>query len=312
MSIQCLKVYGVSLGSSKRDYSAQLHLAGADISIKRLGCDGDLNKALQLVRRLDGKVDAIGLGGVNFQYRLGKRSYRLREGSLLAAAAGKTPVVDGTFIKQYWEPEVVNWLYREKHVDFAAKHVLLTSALDRYELGVCLERLGARVMVGDALLALKIPVLFHGVSVFRAAALPTMPLLSRLPLRCLYPLGRKQEQRKAGWDRLLTKIDYIVGDFHLINRHLPQNLTGKKLLMSSLTKDDRLELTRRGAVAVYALGITAGERSFGANIMDGIIAAAARKETFGTPNKKLILQILKPELLALKGAISFDTGKTRE
>ncbi len=290
--MKAIKICGVSLGSSARDFRAEFSLAGVDYEIQRCGTDGELAKAIDLIKSLDGRVAAIGLGGVNLAYVLGARHYPIREGTALAQAARVTPVVDGAFVKELWEPCLIRELASSGRLILRGKQVLLSSALDRYHLGVCLEQLGARVWVGDALLALKLPLLFPTVRSFALAGIAAMPLLSRLPLKFLYPLGKKQESRKQGWNFLLHSMDVFAGDFHLINRYLPPSLTGKSLLTSTLTADDRQELARRGAAHIYPLGLTFSGRSFGANIVDALLTAAAGLGVYGTQDKAQVLKVV--------------------
>ena len=65
------RVVSVSLGSSARDHSAKVNLLGEDFEISRVGTDGKLDEAIAKVRELDGKVDAIGLGGICLLYTSG-------------------------------------------------------------------------------------------------------------------------------------------------------------------------------------------------------------------------------------------------
>lgn len=303
-----IRVCGVSLGSAQRDYSALIELAGVKFQIERLGVDGKLQVAEALLHKLDGKVDAIGLGGVNLTYRLGQKHYPIREGQFLAGACQHTPLQDGSFVKHFWEPELVRRLSCEGRLALKGQRVLVTSVLDRYPLAGCFEELGAKILAGDAALALKLPIFFPSLKTFSSAAKITMPLLSRLPLRFLYPLGRAQEERKPGWDWLLRKVNIIAGDFHLINRRLPKNLQGKTLLASTLTEADRAELDARGVKTIISLGVTVGQRSFGANILEAMIFGAAKKHVFGTASPYQVLQIFLdlnidhgPEKVLLQG-----------
>ncbi|MFQ9524272.1 MAG: hypothetical protein ACLR2G_13350 [Phascolarctobacterium faecium] len=47
----------------------------ADLIIERLGTDGNLQKARQLLEELDGRVDALGLGGTDLYVYAGGRRY---------------------------------------------------------------------------------------------------------------------------------------------------------------------------------------------------------------------------------------------
>src|SRR6185436_2745390 len=68
-----LRVVSVSLGSSKRDHAARATLLGREFSIERQGTDGDLKKARETIAQLDGKVAAIGLGGIDLYVVAGAR-----------------------------------------------------------------------------------------------------------------------------------------------------------------------------------------------------------------------------------------------
>ena len=52
------RAVSISIGSSKRNKAVQVELLGEQVSIERIGTDGDMEKAAQLYRELDGKVDA--------------------------------------------------------------------------------------------------------------------------------------------------------------------------------------------------------------------------------------------------------------
>ena len=291
-----VRVSGISLGSSQRNFSGSFSAAGVNFVVERVGTDGCVRSAVDLIKKLDGQVDGIGLGGVNLAYVLGKHRYPIKEGWELAKSARFTPVVDGSLVKESWEPRLVRELLARGELEVEGHRVLITSVLDRYPLASCLQQCGARVLAGDALLALKLPLLLP-LATFAAVAVVTMPLLSRLPLKYLYPVGKKQENRKRGWNGIVSSADVIAGDFHLFNRRMPQDLTGKTVITSTLTGQDRAELFNRGAKQVIALGLTVGERSLGANILDAMITAAAVRQEFGTSDRRQVLEILLAEHL---------------
>ncbi len=292
-----VKIASISLGSSKRDFTAKVELAGVCFSIKRLGTNGNVLTAAKLLQQVDDRVDAIGIGGVNLAYRCGTRTYPLKEGRYLAGCARRNVVVDGSFVKEHWEPELIRRLAQVGKLEVKGKRVLITSVLDRYYLAACLRDMGAKVWVGDALLALKLPVLFPSVATFSFAAAASMPILRHVPLRYLYPLGRQQEVRQRGLPWLLKPMQIIAGDFHLINRYLPQNLQEKILLTSTLTASDCSELSQRGATKVMALGLTVGARALGANVLEAMICGAAKTKVFGTAEWRCITEIFMTEVL---------------
>ena len=56
-------VVSISLGSSKRDHVVTINIMGEECRVERLGTDGNMQKMIEKIRELDGKVDAFGLGG---------------------------------------------------------------------------------------------------------------------------------------------------------------------------------------------------------------------------------------------------------
>jgi len=96
-------VVSVSLGSSKRDSTAQAVFLGEEFILERVGTDGDMQKAVQKIGELDGRVDAIGLGGIDLYLWLGEKRYVIRDAKKLKEAAKITPVVDGSGLNIPWK-----------------------------------------------------------------------------------------------------------------------------------------------------------------------------------------------------------------
>jgi hypothetical protein len=105
------RAVSVSLGSSTRDKRVIITLKGEQISVERIGTDGDAEKARRLKARrlfaeLDGQVDALGVGGVDVYLRLGEREYPLHAALWLVQDVHQTPVVDGRGLKHTLERRV--------------------------------------------------------------------------------------------------------------------------------------------------------------------------------------------------------------
>ena len=102
------RVASVSLGSSKRDHEAEVEILGERVHVRGIGTDGDLERARALISELDGKVDAIGLGGIDLHLVAAGRRYLIRDAKKLAEAARKTPVVDGGHLKMVIDRETID------------------------------------------------------------------------------------------------------------------------------------------------------------------------------------------------------------
>nr|WP_066634740.1 quinate 5-dehydrogenase [Desulfolucanica intricata] len=266
------RVVSVSLGSSKRDHSVLTELLGQRIYIERIGVDGDIKRAENLLEQLDGRVSAIGLGGVNFNLQTGRYCFPLRDGIKLARRVKKTPLVDGSGLKS-GEKRLISFLQKNYGWPRGGQRVLLTSALDRFGLGEALEKAGCRILVGDAIFALGIPLPFYSLRLFELAALLTVPFLSCLPVKWLYPTGGKQLTTKKRFTRYYLWADIIAGDFHFLHRYLPENLSGKDIITSTVTKENKEELKFKGVRCLVTTGPSFEGRSFGANVMEAVCVA---------------------------------------
>jgi hypothetical protein len=274
------RVVSVSLGSSKRDKKVEAEFFGKRFLIERIGTDGDLRKFADLLKQLDGKVDALCFGGMDIWVRCGKRKYALREALKLAQLVKQTPVVDGSGLKDTMEREAIYWLQQEGVVDFRRRKVLLVSAIDRFGMAEELWALGADLRVGDLAFGLGIPILIKSQRVYEILGALLLPLLTKLPISWLYPTGKEQESIVPKFEPFYRWAEVIAGDFLLIRKHLPVPrppspvpLLGKVVLTNTTTPED-VELLR--SLDVSLLITTTPElngRTFGTNVMEGVIVA---------------------------------------
>src|SRR5690554_7512767 len=116
------RVVSISLGSSRRDHKAQVEFNGTKFVVERRGTDGDMAAMIAMIQDLDGKVDAFGLGGIDLYIGTPFHRYTLRDGKRIVAAAQKTPIVDGSGLKDTLERMTIEYL--EKHLgwDFRGKY----------------------------------------------------------------------------------------------------------------------------------------------------------------------------------------------
>jgi hypothetical protein len=268
------RVVSVSLGSSSRDKTVEAEFLGEKFRLERIGTDGSLEKASDLIEELDGHVDCIGLGGMDRYLWLGKRKYAIRQVDRLARNAVLTPVVDGSGLKHTLEPEVLWTLAREGLVCFAGKKALVLSGVDRYGMAETLPQLGCEVVYGDLIFALGIPIPMRRLSAVHLAGKTLLPFICWLPMSFLYPTGSKQRkppsERKQKW---LQQSDIIAGDFHFLRRYLPGDLSGKAIITNTTTEED-VELLRERKVKTLVTTTPRLEgRSFGTNVMEGVLVA---------------------------------------
>jgi hypothetical protein len=271
------RVVSVSLGSSKRNKVHEVEILGEMFKIERIGTDGDLDKFAQMFTDLDGKVDALGVGGADIYFVVGDKRYTQKQIAKLIGGATKTPVVDGSGLKHTLERETIETLQREGTVDFSKETVLLVSAVDRFGMAQALEKSGAKVIYGDFLFALGLPIplrKYKWVKVFGAI---TLPLVCVLPFKWFYPTGEKQEQRTPKFPKIFAEATMIAGDWHYIRRYGPENMKGKTILTQTLRKADLEWLKSTGAERAITTTPVMGGETFATNVMEGVLITVLGK-----------------------------------
>jgi len=270
-------VVSVSLGSSQRDRSVETSFAGVPFRVDRLGTDGDVGKAEELIADRDGKVDAIGLGGLDRYLFAGKRRYELRDAARMARNAKQTPVVDGGGIKRVLEPLLLRRLVDEGVLEVEGKRVLLVSAVDRPGMAETFPALGAKVVYGDLVYAVGVPIGLTSLRQIAIVGAMFLPLLRRLPMSMLYPTGKQQESSKPKHSRYFEDADIIAGDFQFIRRYMPEDMQGKVVVTNTTRTGDVEELRKRGVARLITMTPSFSGESFGANVMECVLVALAGK-----------------------------------
>lgn len=269
-------VVSVSIGSSKRNSKAEVYVEslGETFVLERIGTDGSWEKAIELVKELDGKVDAFGLGGADLYVYAGNHRYTFRDAARMARAARKTPMLDGSGLKHTLERNAIRLL--EPQIGWKDKKVLVPSAVDRFGLAEALDAAGARVLFGDLIFGLGLPIPIYRLSLLQKLAYILLPIITQLPFQWLYPTGEKQEKEVQDWrQRYFQWADVVAGDWHFMRRFMPPNMQGKVILTNTTTPEDIEFMRARGIARLITTTPRLAGRSFGTNVMEAFIVAVA-------------------------------------
>ncbi len=262
-------VVSVSLGSSRRDHSVDVELLGEDFRIERVGADGRFERAKTLLQEYDGRVDAIGLGGIDIYLYSGTRRYEILDGIKLRDVVQKTPVVDGSGLKNSMEPAAVRWLSEQPGFNLSEMNVLMVSAVDRFGMAKAFSETGARTVFGDLIFALGIEVPVYTMEKLAQLADELLPKIVKTPFDKLYPIGSEQDKEPdPRFSQFYEDADIIAGDFHYIRRYMPPDLAGKTILTNTVTAHDVEELKKRGVRYLVTTTPEYNGRSFGTNVLE--------------------------------------------
>jgi len=271
------RIVSVSLGSSKRDHAFETEFMGEEFRIERIGTDGDWDKAISLITELDGKVDAFGMGGIDLYVQLAGQRYVIRDAKKFIAAARKTPMVDGSGLKNTLERKCIMDIQKDGVYDLRGKKVLMVSGVDRFGMAEAFEEVGAKLTVGDLIYTIGVPIPLHSLKSLRLVGRLLAPIVVRLPFDMLYPTGKKQEVIIPKFSKYYYNADVLAGDFNYIKRYLPERLDGKIVITNTTTRDDLVLLKQRGISKVITTTPDMGGRSFGTNVIEALMVSIMGK-----------------------------------
>jgi len=270
------RAVSVSLGSSTRDKRVVVNFEGEPVSVERIGTDGDVEKARRLFAELDGKVDALGVGGVDLYLRLGEREYPLRAALKLVQDVHQTPVVDGRGLKHTLERRVFELAAPALGGRPHFRRAFVPVAVDRLGLAQAVTDVAGEVIFGDLMFALGIPIAIRGIENFRRVARILLPIVSHFPMSLLF-YGSGGEDPAPKYLRYWQEADLIAGDFLFMRKYLPDDLTGRTVVTNTTTAQNIELLRARGVREVVTTTPRYEGRSFGTNMMEAALTAYAGK-----------------------------------
>jgi len=271
------RVVSISIGTSKRNKSVEIELLGEKMIVERIGTDGDMEKAAQMYRELDGKVDAFGVGGADLGTYIGDKWYNLNSVQKLVRFVKVTPVVDGGGMKNTLEYRLAPFV--DQHLgDFVKERkAFVMTGVDRWGMGQSFLRAGYETVFGDLMIILGIPIPLHSERSLRRAFSLLFPVASRLPFEWIYPTGEKQEKRSPKYGKYFEWAMVIAGDCHYIKRYMPDRLVGRVICTNTTTPEDNQFFRQAGIKYLVTSTPVLEGRSFGTNVMEAALVAVAGK-----------------------------------
>lgn len=273
------RAVGISIGSSKRDKVVEVTLLGQEVSIERIGTDGDMEAAALKYKELDGLVDAFGVGGADLGLLVDDKWYPLYSVRPMIRYVKKTPIVDGVGLKNTLENRSAGFLeqHLRGHMDKVGRRVFVVSGADRWGMSTSFLDAGYECVFGDLMFGLGIPVALRTARQLKTLAALLMPIAGRLPFKWIYPTGEKQEQRAPKYEKFYTWASVIAGDCHYIKRHMPDDLSGKVIVTNTTTTEDQKLFKRLGVKSLITTTPVLEGRSFGTNMMEAALVAVSGK-----------------------------------
>ncbi len=276
------KILSISVGSSSRDHTTRHVFLDQECELSRQGTDGDFDKAVQRYAECDGKVDAFGVGGVEFFLRVGQKRYYFRDVKRIRNAVKVSKVGDGNGVKGILERRAFAAL--EKHLNekenktLRGMPALLTTAVDRYGMGEAMVNAGLDLTIGDLMFALGLPMPVRKLATVRLIAALLLPVITQMPFSWFYALGSEQDKPpQQKWDQHYRRAQVLGGDFIQIRQYMPNDLTGKIVVTNTTTAKNVEELRKRNLHILVTVTPRLEGRSFGTNVMEATLLALMEK-----------------------------------
>ncbi len=270
-------VVSISLGSSGRNKKVTVKFGDDLILIERIGVDGDEKKARALFAEMDGKVDALGVGGVELYILLKGKEYPLRSGLGLIKDVHQTPAVDGRGLKHTLERRVMQVIEPQLDEPISPKKAMMTLGVDRIGMAESLAEAGYDTVFCDLMFGLGVPVPIYGLKNLYRVGRMLLPVAGQLPISMIYPTGESQETITPKYQKYFNYGPVIAGDFLYIRKHLPEDLKGRMIVTNTTTTADVELLKSRGLKYLATTTPVFEGRSFGTNMLEAALTAYAGK-----------------------------------
>lgn len=288
------RAISISIGSSKRNKKTVVKLLGEEVSIERIGTDGDMDAAARLYEELDGKVDAFGVGGADLGFLLGSKFYPMYSVFKMVKNVRKTPMVDGNGLKNTLEHKFRELLEGELATYIQPKHAFIMAGVDRWGMSRSFIDTGYDCVFGDLMFGLGLPIAIRSEKGLLTLANTLMPLIGHFPFSWLYPTGKEQEKNTPKWGEYFEWAKVLAGDCNYITRYMPENLTGKIIFTNTTTTEDRERFKKAGVKYLATSTPVLDGRSFGTNMMEAaIVAALGRTEPVDYFHAEEYLSLMK-------------------
>jgi hypothetical protein len=271
------RAVSVSLGSPTRDKRVELDLGGERVLLERIGTNGDEPRARAMFRDLDGKVDALGVGGIDLYVRMPYGDYPLRGALRLVQDIRTTPYVDGSRLRTILERRVVPLMEGSLGSSLGAKKVFFVEAITRRGLLSAFLEAGFDCVYGDLMYALGIPIPIRTLGTLDALARILLPIVGRMPISFLYSTGESQEVVEPKYEKYYKEASIIAGDWLYIKKHMPDDMEGKTIVTNTTTPADLEFMRSRGIRRLFTTTPVFEGRSFGTNALEAALTAAAGK-----------------------------------
>ena len=280
------KILSVSLGDSINDYDFETEFLGQEFHIRRMGTDGDLDKAARILVENEDKVDTFGLGSFKFPPTIGPNQQK--DGmdevfSQLSKSISK-PITNGYALRKVayeWALRHIQFKYGGNY--FNNHRLLFFSGMTQYTYARVMSEWSENLRFADPLLEHGIPKFLNSLNDLELYAkgihdvlnyVPGKSVVSNLlPTRMWNDHLLRQAIQKAH-TLVITHRDF----YKFLGDCTPAELRGKTVISSTIY-DNRISfLKNRGVEVIIDVTPKLLNEVVGIDVMEAMILLALGKD----------------------------------
>ena len=305
-------VISVSQGSSEYDYDLETEFLGQSFRVIRAGTDGDLSRAVALLKTYHERADAFGLSMVSDHYQVGSVKLEHPDTAKLEACIPDKPITSGAGLRGILQEWAVRLTQTELGHFFDNARVLFLNGQAGYRVAKALSEHTDNLFFADPYMDFGVPRLLTSLKqletyssltapiMFRPSAVKTLEAVLRTPL---YRLG--EGLIKGSLHQAAKDAQVIVSHMGDLANFTEKELDGKTIITSRVTDEAVDWLRSRKVAMVVDYSPWLEGRPLGVNVMEAMISAALSRspEQLGADDYLGVIQSLgiEPRILYPNG-----------
>ncbi|MDA3898221.1 MAG: hypothetical protein PF482_18965 [Desulfobacteraceae bacterium] len=276
------QIVSISLGNSQDDYEFVAEFMGQEFNIKRVGTDSDVDVAADLMEQWDSEADAIGLGGLNYNYAIGSSRSIEKQAQKVESLKSRisSPVTTGEKLRRV----SFEWAIRHLQFKFGNNYfnhtkVLFLSGMLNYNIAKVISEYTDNLTFADPLFENGIPKFLNSIADLEMYAKGVHDILEWVPSKrfasSAMPLRQWNDylRRKA-----IQKANIIVVpsyDFYGYLEGCGLEELGGKTIITATVYEDRIQfLQERGVDVIIDCTPKILEQVVGFNVLEAMISSA--------------------------------------
>jgi predicted amino acid dehydrogenase len=261
------QVVSISLGSSNQDFVFTTTLLGLRLQVRRVGADGDLERAAALARHWGDTAATLGIG-------VDQESDALME--VIANYNGNATLTTGTRLSGILQEWSVRHAQQQLGGFFNNARVLFLSGLQDYRVALALSEHTVNLQFADPALQWGVPKLLgslEALNLYSNGAHYVKDWSLPAPLN----QGPVKEWARYVVRKALQKASVVVAPIHWLDAFGIEELAGKTVIAANVNETRMAALGDKGVAMVIDGAPVLHGHSLGANLLDAIVIAATGK-----------------------------------